>query len=87
MPLTYAVLYAASCNIEQYRGIFEKYDTSEFSEREKQDGVWGEFAITFHSLAEFDQFANEIGPVVIGVDYLMDGSTFRTLVIYDGYLE
>lgn len=83
MELIY--LYAPSKN--DYSEVFSHYQTRELTQEEKTSGIWGKFAITFNSLEELARFQEEVGDIVICNELKHDGSSYKAIIIYDGYLE
>ena len=83
--MEFYVLYAASG--KDYSEVYSHYKTRELTHDERMEGIWGEVAITFDSLEELMRFEGEVGEIVVGEDPKRDGTYFKSIVIYDDYLE
>lgn len=83
--MVFYILYAASG--KDYFEIYSHYKTRGITHDERMEGIWGEVAIIFDSLEELMHFEGEVGEIVVGEDLKKDGTYFKSIVIYDDYLE
>lgn len=80
-------VYQYSASGKDYSEVFSHYQTRELTQEERMEGIWGEIAIIFDSLEELMRFEGEVGQIVIGEGPKKDGTYFKSIVIYDDYLE
>ena len=83
--MEFVYLYAASS--DDYSSVLLHYKIREITQEERNEGIYGNLIITFDSLEELMRFEDEVGDIVICDRRKNDGTYFKTLIIYDDYLE
>lgn len=80
-------VYQYSASGKDYSEVLSHYQTRELTREECMNGVYGEQVIIFNSLEELVHFEEEVGEIVVGKNKKKDGSFYKTIIIYDDYLE
>ena len=80
-------VYQFSASGNDYSEFLSHYQTRELTQEERMNGMFGERVITFNSLEGLIGFVDEVGDIVIGDKWRKDNSFYKTIVIYDDYLE
>lgn len=80
-------VYLYSASHDDYSEILSHYETRELTKEEKKAGIFGECVINFSSLEELMHFEKEVGDIIICERCKQDNTYYKTIIIYDWYIE